>query len=256
MHTPRRKETLMPLIRRGANNIYPKKENNHLEMITNILKIASSFSIVSGGITVFFYLNSIKYPNVFAEAVGSPYSLIAIIIVFFILFFLIYLGFITPYGILLGKSDTPNKIWEELLANRVLNKIFLTLLIPHALYLYLLIGLLTISDVLATIEIEKYFKYILWIIIFSSLTPLISSFFKGKSQSILKRIKNYYAVFFYAFSASSLGLLFPIYMAFYLTRWAPNELNKYSLLIGYEIVLLLNLIFASFFCHRKIIQKI
>lgn len=230
-----------------SSNAYFTKEKEHdfLEITTKHLTLISSLAIIFGSCVVLFYLKSIQHPNVFADIIGSPYSFIAIIAVFILLFLLIYIPFIISHLIILsGKIIFPTTAWKEFLENKTPNKAFVTLFFPHAIYTFLLIAF-SIIGILGKANIENCIKCLPWVTAASSPLPLFWYFLTNKPQTISKRNNNYLPVFFILFLASLIGFFTSNYIALHIIQWAPTELNQILMLASYEFMISANLLFTS-----------
>lgn len=85
---------------------------NRLKFLSELLPLITVFSTVIGALSVYNYLKIINYNFLLSDIIGEPSSLIAIVIVSFLFFLLLSIGFLSPFllNILshteIGKNNT------------------------------------------------------------------------------------------------------------------------------------------------------
>lgn len=70
---------------------------NKLKFLSELLPLLTVFSTVIGALSIYSYLKIINYDFLFSNIIGEPSSLIAIVIVNFLFFLLLSIGFLSPF---------------------------------------------------------------------------------------------------------------------------------------------------------------
>ena len=81
------------------------KRIDYLDIASKALPILATLGMVLGGMWTFSYLSSIHQLSLFADVMGEPSSLAAVVVVFFLMFFSVSIGFFAPYFFLVFWED-------------------------------------------------------------------------------------------------------------------------------------------------------
>ena len=237
--------------------MYIKKKNSWLEKASKILgfiglmfSVSAAIGIIWGGWLTFTYLSNIGFLSVFGEAISSPKSLIAILVVLGMVLFLIYFSFATPCFIFTFwnefKQSPPqlNYFRTQWGFKKSVPLLFWNLITP--IFFYMIFIIMLWSDNFS----EKTMTLFFWLIVV--LTPVGQMFCwhyfisKPDNKSFWKQWRLWLPFSFMICLFLSIFLSFyPLLLYIMLATWIPEGNIQYIFLFLTGIFLCLNLFFIT-----------